>query len=105
MVRKPSAEDRRVRLLSLTAEGEALLKAAEPGVLRAQHRMLAPLAAEKRAQFMEMLSLLIHENDEFARAPSTVAQRSAERKRSAAVKAVKGLVGKTRGMTRGVAGD
>ena len=36
----------------------------------AQRRMLDPLPDDKRAQFMEMLSLLIHENDEFARAPS-----------------------------------
>ena len=53
--------------------------------------MLDPLPDDKRAQFMEMLSLLIHENDEFARAPSAVAERSPDRKRSAAVKAVKGL--------------
>ena len=94
MARNASPADRRVRLLSLTEEGRDLLVAAEPSVLRAQRRMLEPLADDKRAQFMEMLSLLIHENDEFARAPSAVAQRSAERKRSAAVKAVKGLTGK-----------
>lgn len=94
MARNASPADRRVRLLSLTEEGRSLLVAAEPSVLRAQRRMLEPLPDDKRAQFMEMLSLLIHENDEFARAPSAVAQRSAERKRSAAVKAVKGLTGK-----------
>ena len=97
MARNASPADRRVRLLSLTEEGRGLLVAAEPSVLRAQRRMLEPLPDDKRAQFMEMLSLLIHENDEFARAPSAVAQRSAERKRSAAVKAVKGLTGKVQG--------
>ena len=83
--------------LSLTEAGRDLLVAAEPSVLRAQRRMLEPLADDKRAQFMEMLSLLIHENDEFARATSAVAQRSAESKRSAAVKEVKGLTGKLQG--------
>ena len=95
MLRNISPTDRRVRLLTLTEDGQLLLQQAEPSVLRAQRRMLDPLPDDKRAQFMEMLSLLIHENDEFARAPSVVAERSAERKRSAAVKAVKRLPGGT----------
>lgn len=96
MVRNASPADRRVRLLTLTEEGRQLLQQAEPAVLRAQRRMLDPLPDDKRAQFMEMISLLIHENDEFARAPSAVAERSAERKRTAAVKAVKALAGKNK---------
>lgn len=93
MLRTVSPADRRVRLLQLTPAGQELLQAAEPSVLRAQRRMLDPLPDNQRAQFMEMLSLLIHENDELARAPSAVAERSAERKRTAAVKAVKVLGG------------
>lgn len=96
MVRNASPADRRVRLLTLTEEGRQLLQEAEPAVLRAQRRMLDPLPDDKRAQFMEMISLLIHENDEFARAPSAVAERSAERKRTAAVKAVKALAGRNK---------
>ncbi|MDR2327504.1 MAG: MarR family transcriptional regulator [Acidovorax sp.] len=91
MLRSTSPSDRRVRLLTLTDEGRELLQLAEPSVLRAQRRMLEPLPDDKRALFMEMLSLLIHENDEFARAPSAVADRSADGKRSAALKAVRGL--------------
>lgn len=91
MLRTVCSKDRRVRLLSLTPAGLELLQAAEPAVLRAQRRMLDPLPEDKRAQFIEMLSLLIHENDEFARAPSAIADRSAERKRSAAVTALKRL--------------
>lgn len=91
MTRTVSPVDRRVRLLSLTPAGGELLEVAEPAVLSAQRRMLDPLPEDKRAQFIEMLSFLIHENDELARAPSAVTGRSAERKRKAAVTAVKGL--------------
>ncbi|GGH67288.1 transcriptional regulator [Comamonas phosphati] len=91
MARAVCPEDRRVRLLSLTPAGAELLQAAEPAALRAQHRMLDPLPGNKRAQFIEMLSFLIHENDDLARAPSAVAERSAEGKREAAVTAVQGL--------------
>ena len=88
MMRSSSPVDRRVRLLTVTEDGSELLQAAEPAVMRAQRRMLDPLPDEKRAQFMELISLLIHENDELARAPSADAERSVDRKRSAAVKAV-----------------
>ncbi|RGE46848.1 MarR family transcriptional regulator [Comamonas testosteroni] len=91
MQRNASPTDRRVRLLTLTEDGGLLLQQAEASVLRAQRRMLDPLPDDKRAHFMEMLSLLIHENDEFARAPSAVAERNPDRKRSAAVRAVNGL--------------
>lgn len=101
MLRNPSPTDRRVRQLTLTDEGRELLQQAEPAVLRAQRRMLEPLPDDKRAQFMELIALLIHENDEFARAPSAVAERSAEGKRTAAVKAVKSLTGKASGARAG----
>ncbi|MEG0149690.1 MAG: MarR family transcriptional regulator [Comamonas sp.] len=101
MLRNPSPTDRRVRQLTLTDEGRELLQQAEPAVLRAQRRMLEPLPDNKRAQFMELIALLIHENDEFARAPSAVAERSAEGKRTAAVKAVKSLAGKASGARSG----
>jgi DNA-binding MarR family transcriptional regulator len=59
MQRNASAEDRRVRLLTLTAEGEALLKEIHPAMLRAQVRMLAPLTESDRRQFMRMLKVLV----------------------------------------------
>ncbi|MGU4174237.1 LysR family transcriptional regulator, partial [Pseudomonas aeruginosa] len=70
MVRNTSPADRRVRLLSVTAEGAALLAAAEPSVLRAQQRMLEPLPQEQRGLFMDMMAVLVRQNDELARAPS-----------------------------------
>ncbi|MDD0809992.1 MarR family transcriptional regulator [Curvibacter sp. RS43] len=70
MLRNASASDRRVRLLTLTAEGEALLNAVQPGMLRAQARMLEPLPEAQRADFMAMLRVLVDGNNEFSRAPS-----------------------------------
>ncbi len=70
MQRSVSPDDRRVRLLTLTAEGAALLRAALPGVLRAQQRMLDPLPAAERTEFLRMLAVLVTANNELSRAPS-----------------------------------
>ena len=70
MRRSASPEDRRVRLLSLTAEGLALLRATLPSVLRAQERILEPLPAGERDEFMRMLRVLVTANNELSRAPS-----------------------------------
>lgn len=68
--RQASAADRRVRLLVLTDEGRAMLAKVVPGMLRAQERMLAPLPAAERAEFMRMLRTLVKANNELSRAPS-----------------------------------
>jgi len=70
MLRKASPEDRRVRRLSLAPEGRALLAATLPSVLRAQQRMLEPLAPGERAEFMRMLRVLVTANNDLSRAPS-----------------------------------
>ncbi|MBY4598635.1 MarR family transcriptional regulator [Ottowia caeni] len=71
VTRSGSPKDRRVRLLHVTEEGVSLLKNAEPAVLKAQQRILEPLTPERRAQFMDLITFLIKENDELARAPSS----------------------------------
>jgi MarR family transcriptional regulator, lower aerobic nicotinate degradation pathway regulator len=68
--RNASADDRRVRLLTLTHAGHDLLGRAIPGMLRAQERMLQPLPKRERAEFMRMLRTLVHANNELSRAPS-----------------------------------
>ena len=70
MQRSASPEDRRVRLLSLTGAGQDLLSAIEPDMLKAQERILAPLPASERAEFMRMLRALVAANNELSRAPS-----------------------------------
>jgi DNA-binding MarR family transcriptional regulator len=70
MQRSASPEDRRVRLLTLTAEGQVMLKALVPGMLRAQERILAPLPAADRPRFMQMVDALVAGNNDASRAPS-----------------------------------
>jgi DNA-binding MarR family transcriptional regulator len=70
MQRKGCAEDRRVRLLSLTEDGQNLLQAVEPDMLKAQQRILKPLPAAERDAFMRMLRKLVAANNEMSRAPS-----------------------------------
>lgn len=68
--RRIDPADRRVRLLALTPTGHALLRAVQPAMRRAQERMLAPLPAQQRAEFMRMLQVLIRANNGESRAPS-----------------------------------
>jgi MarR family transcriptional regulator, lower aerobic nicotinate degradation pathway regulator len=68
--RTVSAADKRLRLLTLTRDGQQLLAAAVPGMRRAQERILAPLPRAERAQFMRMLRTLVEANNELSRAPS-----------------------------------
>ena len=69
LLRSASPDDRRVRLLSLTPDGQALLAQVTPGMQRAQARMLAPLPKAERAEFMRMLRVLVTANNELSRAP------------------------------------
>jgi DNA-binding MarR family transcriptional regulator len=68
--RNPSGHDRRVRLVTPTDEGTALLEAVQPVMLRAQERILAPLPEHERPEFMRMLRTLVNANNELSRAPS-----------------------------------
>ena len=79
MQRNAHPDDRRVRLLTITAEGEQLLQQVEPGMLRAQERMLEPLAPEQRGVFMDMLHTLVEGNNALSRAPSASAESRARR--------------------------
>ena len=68
--RSANPDDRRVRLLTLTPEGRALLEQVTPAMLRAQQRILEPLPAAERRQFMRMLRTLVETNNALSRAPS-----------------------------------
>lgn len=78
MTRQPSLEDRRLRLLNATPEGLALLDEVEPGVLRAQERILAPLTSTEKKEFLRMLMKLVQGNNGYSRAPSASSDRSAD---------------------------
>jgi DNA-binding MarR family transcriptional regulator len=70
MLRSASPQDRRVRRLTLTDAGNALLGELVPAVHSAQQRMLEPLSRPERAEFMRMLRVLVTANNELSRAPS-----------------------------------
>jgi DNA-binding MarR family transcriptional regulator len=67
--RKPSREDRRVKLLYLTRLGVALLSDIMPSVDRAQARMLQPLKPADRKTLMALLTQLVDLNNEASRVP------------------------------------
>jgi MarR family transcriptional regulator, lower aerobic nicotinate degradation pathway regulator len=69
LLRQASPSDRRVRQLILTPEGERVLTLIIAPMQRAQHRMLAPLPEDQRAEFLRMLMALVQGNNELARAP------------------------------------
>lgn len=77
LARNASRGDRRVRLLTLTPDGEQLLADTIPRMEQAQELILAPLSAAQRLTFMELLSLLVTENNSLSRAPSEVSSKSA----------------------------
>ena len=69
VARKPSREDKRVKLLYLTKAGETLLRDIVPAVERAQARMLQPLNPADRKTLLALLTQLVDLNNEASRVP------------------------------------
>ncbi|UTD25722.1 MarR family winged helix-turn-helix transcriptional regulator [Bradyrhizobium sp. WD16] len=67
--RSAGAEDKRVKLLFLTAGGAALLQRIMAAVDRAQDRILAPLKPADRKTLMALLGQLVDLNNEVSRVP------------------------------------
>jgi DNA-binding MarR family transcriptional regulator len=67
--RKPSREDKRIKLLDLTKAGAALLRDIMPKVDRAQARMLQPLKPADRKTLLALLTQLVDLNNEASRVP------------------------------------
>jgi DNA-binding MarR family transcriptional regulator len=67
--RKPSREDKRVKLLYLTKSGAAVLRDIMPSVERAQLRMLQPLKPADRKTLLALLTQLVDLNNEASRVP------------------------------------
>lgn len=64
LTRSHSPGDRRVRLLHLTPDGEALLAGLTPSMQRTQKRILEPLSATERRDFMRLMQRVIGHHDE-----------------------------------------
>ena len=67
--RKPSGEDKRVKLLYLTKAGAAVLSDIMPSVAKAQARMLQPLKPADRKTLLSLLTQLVDLNNEASRVP------------------------------------
>ncbi|WP_305825220.1 MarR family winged helix-turn-helix transcriptional regulator [Massilia brevitalea] len=70
--RKVLPHNRRQRALTITVAGTRLLQGLGPGAQRLRDRLLAPLDAQEREQFMALLGKLVRENNEQSRAPLTL---------------------------------
>jgi MarR family transcriptional regulator, lower aerobic nicotinate degradation pathway regulator len=66
---KPSEEDRRSKLIKITAKGLNLLPAVQAEVARAQERTLSPLEPKERAELLRLLRKIAEENNLLSRAP------------------------------------
>jgi DNA-binding MarR family transcriptional regulator len=67
--RKPSRDDKRIKLLYLTRAGDALLRDIMPSVDRAQARMLQPLKPADRNILLALMTQLVDLNNEASRVP------------------------------------
>lgn len=68
--REMAAHDRRVRLITATEDGEALMQAVLPAVLRSQQRFMQPLSAQDQATLMRLMQTLIDANLELSSIPT-----------------------------------
>lgn len=73
ILRRPSEDDSRVKLLYLTGLGKKTLLAAAPAVERAQDRILEGLSTADRRKFVQLLALLVDLNNDASRAPQRAA--------------------------------
>jgi DNA-binding MarR family transcriptional regulator len=67
--RKPSPEDKRVKLLYITKAGAAVLRDIMPLVEKAQARMLQPLKPADRKVLLALITQLVDLNNEASRVP------------------------------------
>jgi len=67
--RKPSNEDKRIKLLYLTKPGVSVLRDIVPSVEKAQARILQPLRAADRKLLLSLLTQLVDLNNESSRVP------------------------------------
>ena len=63
VTRSVAEGDRRVRNIHPTAQGEALLQAVIPAMLRSQEMFLRPLSETERNEFMRLLRKLVSDED------------------------------------------
>ena len=67
--RRMSPRDKRMKIVSLTDSGRALLQRIDAGAARAHERTLAALSPTARARFMRDLEHLVEANNDLSRTP------------------------------------
>ena len=67
--RKTNPDNRRAKLVSLTAAGKTLINGAEKPMATVQKKLLAPLNAKEREFFLQCLVKLADSNNELSPAP------------------------------------
>ncbi|MEY2618980.1 MAG: hypothetical protein RL522_1982 [Pseudomonadota bacterium] len=70
LTREVSPTDRRARLLAPTPAGTRTLSAVVPRMLRAQERLVEPLTAAERKEFMRLMQAVIDANAELSTIPA-----------------------------------
>jgi DNA-binding MarR family transcriptional regulator len=61
--------DKRTKLARITAAGEELVRNVQPGMMRAQSRLISPLGEDEYQQYMHLTRKLLEANDHSSRAP------------------------------------
>jgi MarR family transcriptional regulator, lower aerobic nicotinate degradation pathway regulator len=67
--RPDDPKDKRTKLAKITHDGKKLVEKVQPGMVKAQVRLIDPLTDEEYALFMELTQKLISANDLSSRAP------------------------------------
>ncbi len=70
ITRTSDAKDRRVKRLSLTGTGRALMSDVLPHVLTVQENLLAPLSGTERTAFIRLLGKIVSRKNTASRAPT-----------------------------------
>lgn len=68
--REAGKQDKRMRVATLTTDGDRIAREMEHASLSAQARLMAPLSPEKRDQLMALMGEMVDANNEFSRAPA-----------------------------------
>jgi len=74
--RSGTAEDKRVKLLEITRQGQAILAQIEPCLASVNRRVLSCFSAEEQKLLSKLLTRLIMQNADVGRASSTKAERN-----------------------------
>jgi MarR family transcriptional regulator, lower aerobic nicotinate degradation pathway regulator len=71
---RPSDQDRRAKLIKITAKGLNLVSSVQTEVANAQERTVAPLTPKERAELLRLLGKIAEENNLLSRAPYRAAR-------------------------------